>query len=236
MLPGAWNLLRPPCVVCVVLTLLQGSLKWPKQLNLNTGMKWDTCDNVVGGLSSRKIHHPLPLCCRAFALFCRDYLEDEAKVCGSSELLFVVCGGVDADFVKADEAGEVGGWLKGGGEQSENKWKTFNVEIDSLVQDKFGPTSAGQLSPLFSVPNLRLPFGYIVQAGGPEHEVTRSPSLSAILLQVQHALNVRNNQSRTFKVLLQHQETVITCKTKTTEVIYVISCIMSGLFNATLRQ
>lgn len=97
-------------------------------------------------------------------------------------------------------------------------------------------TTRCRTCPVFSVPNLRLSFGYIVQSGGPEHEVTTSPSLSAILLQVQHALNVRNNQSRSFEVLLQHQVTMITCKTKTTEVIHTISCILLGLFNATLRQ
>lgn len=40
------------------------------------------------------------------------YLEDEAEVGGSSELLPVVSGGVDVDFLKADQAGEVTGRLR----------------------------------------------------------------------------------------------------------------------------
>lgn len=35
---------------------------------------------------------------------------------------------------------------------------------------------------VFDLTNLRLSFGYIVDAGGPEHEVARSPNLFAIFL------------------------------------------------------
>lgn len=67
------------------------------------------------------------------------------------------------------------------------------VDVDFFKMDKAGEIAG----------SLCLSLGYIVDARGPEHKVARFPNLLPIFLEVQHALEIRNNHSRTFKMLLE---------------------------------
>lgn len=51
--------------------------------------------------------------------------------------------------------------------------------------------------------NLGLPFGYVVEARRPEHKVARPPDFFAVFLEVQRPLQVGDDQSRAFEILLQ---------------------------------
>lgn len=56
--------------------------------------------------------------------------------------------------------------------------------------------------------DLGLSLGDIVDSRGPQREEARPPNLLAIFLQVQRALQVRDNQNGTLKALLKEGGTV----------------------------